>query len=283
MAIAYLQEFTIQDGDTSTTNYDAVSAALGLEGVPDGLLIHTAGFDHDGGVFRIFDVWASREQGEKFIKERLNPIIEPMAAKAAQDTDSNFIPPGPRDLVRAARLAARLGGLAKQWLSRTLLITIELDEALVADAEMVRDLVEHDAADLLAQPVAVGAVEADERIAVDRDLVGRDARVLAASLRQRHALVEPEERRAGCRLVLDDNRDVRHRLEQLGRQAVDRILDSLLEIDVVHETHRACSVTAPTPPPVESRVPPSCSTSLDSSPPTTGSSATVCPSGCRTA
>ena len=27
MAIAYLQEFTIKNGDTSTTNYDAVAAA----------------------------------------------------------------------------------------------------------------------------------------------------------------------------------------------------------------------------------------------------------------
>ena len=28
-----------------------------------GLLIHTAGFDEDAGVFRIFDVWESRERG----------------------------------------------------------------------------------------------------------------------------------------------------------------------------------------------------------------------------
>jgi hypothetical protein len=93
MAIAYVQEFTIRDGDTSTTNYDAVSAALNLQDAPDGLLIHTAGFDHDAGVFRIFDVWETREHGEKFIKERLNPIIEPMAAAAAQDPNSNFTPP----------------------------------------------------------------------------------------------------------------------------------------------------------------------------------------------
>ena len=93
MAIAYVQEFAIKDGDTSTTNYDAVTAALNLQDVPDGLLIHTAGFDHDGGVFRIFDVWETREQGEKFIKERLNPIIEPMAAAAMQDPNSNFDPP----------------------------------------------------------------------------------------------------------------------------------------------------------------------------------------------
>ena len=93
MPIAYLQEFEIVDGDTSTTNYDAVVAALNLQDSPDGLLIHTAGFDHDAGVFRIFDVWETREQGEKFIEDRLNPIIGPMAAAAAEDPDSDFAPP----------------------------------------------------------------------------------------------------------------------------------------------------------------------------------------------
>jgi hypothetical protein len=93
MAIAYVQEFEIQNGDTSTTNYDAVAAALDLQDTPAGLLIHTAGFDHDAGVFRIFDVWETREQGEKFINDRLNPIVEPMAAAAMQDPTSNFAPP----------------------------------------------------------------------------------------------------------------------------------------------------------------------------------------------
>ena len=93
MAIAYVQEFEIQAGDTSTTNYDAIVAKLNLQEAPDGLLIHTAGFDHDAGVFRIFDVWETREQGEKFIAEGLNPIIEPMAAAAEQDPASTFAPP----------------------------------------------------------------------------------------------------------------------------------------------------------------------------------------------
>ena len=93
MAIAYVQEFTIKGGDTSTTNYDAVNAALDLKSAPDGLLIHTAGFDHEAGVFRILDVWETRAQGEKFINERLNPIIEPMAAAAAQNPDADFAPP----------------------------------------------------------------------------------------------------------------------------------------------------------------------------------------------
>jgi hypothetical protein len=93
MAIAYLQEFEIKDGDTSTTNYDAVAAALNLQDVPEGLLIHTAGFDHDAGLFRIFDVWETRAHGEKFITERLNPVVEPMMAAAAKNPDANLDPP----------------------------------------------------------------------------------------------------------------------------------------------------------------------------------------------
>jgi hypothetical protein len=88
-----MQEWAIQDGDTSTTNYDAVSAELNLQQAPDGLLIHTAGFDHDSGVFRIFDVWASREQADKFMTEKLNPILEQMVAEAAERADESFTPP----------------------------------------------------------------------------------------------------------------------------------------------------------------------------------------------
>jgi hypothetical protein len=92
VAVAYVQEFEIKDGDTSTTNYDAVVAALNLQSAPEGLLIHTAGFDLDAGVFRIFDVWESREHGERFIAERINPVIEPMMAAAAE-TPEDFPPP----------------------------------------------------------------------------------------------------------------------------------------------------------------------------------------------
>jgi hypothetical protein len=90
MAIAYIQEFEIKDGDTSTTNYDAVVAALNLGDAPDGLIVHTAGFDDGAGLFRIFDVWESREQGQRFIDQQLNPVIEPMMAGAAE---GDFAPP----------------------------------------------------------------------------------------------------------------------------------------------------------------------------------------------
>jgi hypothetical protein len=79
MAVAFVQEFNFDPEDRSTSNYDAVAARLG-DVRPDGLLIHTAGFDDDAGVFRIFDVWASREQGQRFIDKDLMPIINELMA-----------------------------------------------------------------------------------------------------------------------------------------------------------------------------------------------------------
>ena len=93
MPVAFVQEFAIRDGDTSTENYDAVASALNIQHAPDGALIHTAGFDLDAGVFRIFDVWETREQGERFIADQLNPILERMAGEAQERGDTSFTPP----------------------------------------------------------------------------------------------------------------------------------------------------------------------------------------------
>ena len=60
MAIAFIQEFTIQD--RSTTNYDAISERLRAGPAAEGLILHTAGFDDDAGVFRVFDVWETRSR-----------------------------------------------------------------------------------------------------------------------------------------------------------------------------------------------------------------------------
>jgi hypothetical protein len=90
MAVAYVQEFKITGGDTSTENYDAVADALDLTAPPAGLIAHTAGFDLDHGVFRIFDVWESRDAGQQFIDQKLMPIIERMAADRPAE---EFAPP----------------------------------------------------------------------------------------------------------------------------------------------------------------------------------------------
>jgi hypothetical protein len=74
MAFAFVQDFPVQADDDSTTNYDAIHAAI-MDKVtdPTGLIIHTAGFTGDG--FRIFEVWESRDQCEKFNQEVVMPTV----------------------------------------------------------------------------------------------------------------------------------------------------------------------------------------------------------------
>lgn len=77
MPVAFIQEFKLRDDDRSTTNYDTLRDALDLDtNYPDGLIVHTAGWDDDGGVFRILGVWESREQADRFMVERLQPLLE---------------------------------------------------------------------------------------------------------------------------------------------------------------------------------------------------------------
>jgi hypothetical protein len=77
MAVAFVQEFKVEaSGDRSTANYDYIFEQLNLaENPADGLLSQTAGFDEDQLVFRVFDVWESHEQAERFIEERLAPLL----------------------------------------------------------------------------------------------------------------------------------------------------------------------------------------------------------------
>jgi hypothetical protein len=90
VAVAFIQEWKLEGDDRTTTNYDAVQQRLGASAnPPEGGIFHTAGFDEQAGVFRIFDVWETREQGERFIEERLMPIIEELG----RGTASNFRPP----------------------------------------------------------------------------------------------------------------------------------------------------------------------------------------------
>jgi hypothetical protein len=79
MAVAYLQEFDIQGEDRSTSNYDAVAERLQGE-APVGLIVHTAGWDEERSVFRILDVWESREHAQRFIDERLMPVVNELLA-----------------------------------------------------------------------------------------------------------------------------------------------------------------------------------------------------------
>jgi hypothetical protein len=87
VAVAFIQEFAIVDGDTSTSNYDHVNEQIGSEHV-EGLISHSAGFDHEAGVFRIYDVWENGDAAKNFYDNRLMPLVQKMMAD-----DPNATPP----------------------------------------------------------------------------------------------------------------------------------------------------------------------------------------------
>jgi hypothetical protein len=89
MAFAVIQEFPIEGDDRSTTNYDRVQGLLGTrDNPPAGGLVHTAGFDEQAGVFRIFDVWESEAAWTAFFNDRLMPAVQPLMEQGARPPDT---------------------------------------------------------------------------------------------------------------------------------------------------------------------------------------------------
>jgi len=78
MPVAVIQEWREEETDRSTKNYDAINERLKAQGSPpEGLIIHTAGFFGQG--FRVFDVWESADDFERFRRDRLQPLIAEIA------------------------------------------------------------------------------------------------------------------------------------------------------------------------------------------------------------
>lgn len=80
MAVAFVQEFKIEDH--STKNYDEIAKRINAEPMPAGLIVHSAGFDDAAGVFRIFDVWESQQQADRFqahVMEIVGDVVPPDA------------------------------------------------------------------------------------------------------------------------------------------------------------------------------------------------------------
>ena len=87
MAVAFIQEFPIVTNDTK--NYDAIDVEINARNNPiDGLILHTAGFDHDAGVFRVFDVWTDAASAGRFYEGTLAPLIAKM-----MENDPEAAPP----------------------------------------------------------------------------------------------------------------------------------------------------------------------------------------------
>jgi hypothetical protein len=78
MAILMVQEFSVEEDDLGTPNYDRVSERLDVrDDPPSGLVVHTAGFTGRG-IFRIAQVWESEEDWQRFRDGRLAEALKPM-------------------------------------------------------------------------------------------------------------------------------------------------------------------------------------------------------------
>ena len=89
MAFAVIQEFPIDGDDRTTANYDRVQEALGTrDDPPAGGLVHTAGFDEEAGVFRVFDVWESEEAWQAFFNDRLMPVVQPLMEQGGRPPET---------------------------------------------------------------------------------------------------------------------------------------------------------------------------------------------------
>jgi quinol monooxygenase YgiN len=88
MPVAVIQEWS-QGGD-DTTNYDAIHAKLTAgEDPPEGFLLHTAGATGDGR-FRIFEVWESRDHFDRFVQERLMPVVKEVGGGGDPPTVTSY-------------------------------------------------------------------------------------------------------------------------------------------------------------------------------------------------
>jgi hypothetical protein len=79
MAVAIVQDWPEEETDRSTKNYDAISARImAQEQGPSGLLVHAAGYTGNG--FRIFEVWESQADFDRFVEQTLMPIVSEVGA-----------------------------------------------------------------------------------------------------------------------------------------------------------------------------------------------------------
>jgi hypothetical protein len=71
MTVVFIQEFPI--GDRSTENYEFMKDKIGDEKI-EGLIVHTAGFDDENNVWRLVDVWESREDADRFMQKMMDMV-----------------------------------------------------------------------------------------------------------------------------------------------------------------------------------------------------------------
>jgi hypothetical protein len=81
-----------QDVPIDAATYHRITDGLGDE-PPKGLVVHLAVQRPEGGL-RYIDVWESEEDCDRFVEERLHPVVHPMLAEVFGED----LPPEPERL-----------------------------------------------------------------------------------------------------------------------------------------------------------------------------------------
>ena len=78
MAVVIIQDFPQEETERSTTNYDEISRRLRESGAipPEGCHLHCAGWTGNG--FRIIEIWDTREQFDRFLADKVMPLVMEM-------------------------------------------------------------------------------------------------------------------------------------------------------------------------------------------------------------
>src|SRR6476469_3652848 len=132
-----------------------------------------------------------------------------------------------RKLLEGPRLVAH-GAMLTVSDDSVKLSPAELVQPSVINTEVVGNLMNDRDRDLLDHVLLVVA-DVEDRLAIDGDPVRQHAAVVGRALRQRHAVVEPEQRGVLGVAVLDQDHDVLHGGHELARDEVEGVADQLLE------------------------------------------------------
>jgi hypothetical protein len=75
MAVVIIQDWPETETERSTAGYDEVSRRLQEAGAlpPEGAILHCSGWTGNG--FQIVEVWETREQFDRFVAEKVMPLV----------------------------------------------------------------------------------------------------------------------------------------------------------------------------------------------------------------
>ena len=85
MAVVIIQHWPEEETERSTANYDEISRRLRESGAipPEGCHLHCTGWTGHG--FQVVEVWDTREQFDRFVADKVMPLVMEVSADDARE------------------------------------------------------------------------------------------------------------------------------------------------------------------------------------------------------